>query len=223
MKTAFVHARMEPQTKRKAEGVLAKLGISPTEAIRIFYRQISLRGGLPFPELQALLKECRAKLDEAAEAKAKRVVSLATQYDNALLRLQRERTRKGELDKATAIQEARKTLAETDILTAARALLAETSSPPEPAPPQPPPPTVDEAAERFKVVGTWRKADTGTIFVIRADGTVLTPRAQSQKYRSGKWTLKNKQFTLIYQDEEIHLEFANDDLLVGRWSLRTQK
>ena len=48
MKTAIVHARIEPQTKRKAEGVLHKLGISPTEAIRIFYRQISLRGGLPF-------------------------------------------------------------------------------------------------------------------------------------------------------------------------------
>ena len=39
---------MEPQTKRKAEGVLHNLGISPTEAIRIFYRQITLRGGLPF-------------------------------------------------------------------------------------------------------------------------------------------------------------------------------
>lgn len=39
---------MEPQTKRKAEGVLHKLGLTPTEAIRIFYRQIALRGGLPF-------------------------------------------------------------------------------------------------------------------------------------------------------------------------------
>ncbi len=48
MKTAVVHARIEPQTKRKAEGILRKLGITPTEAIRIFYRQISLRGGLPF-------------------------------------------------------------------------------------------------------------------------------------------------------------------------------
>lgn len=48
MKTAVVHARIEPQTKRKAESVLSKLGITPTEAIRIFYRQISLRGGLPF-------------------------------------------------------------------------------------------------------------------------------------------------------------------------------
>ncbi len=49
MKTAIIHARIEPQTKRKAEGVLQKLGITPTEAIRIFYQQISLNGGLPFP------------------------------------------------------------------------------------------------------------------------------------------------------------------------------
>jgi DNA-damage-inducible protein J len=48
MKTSVVHARIEPQTKRKAEDVLHKLGLTPTEAIRIFYRQISLRGGLPF-------------------------------------------------------------------------------------------------------------------------------------------------------------------------------
>ena len=49
MKTAIIHARNESQDKQKAEGVLRKLGLTPTEAIRIFYRQISLRGGLPFP------------------------------------------------------------------------------------------------------------------------------------------------------------------------------
>ena len=48
MNTSVVHARIEPQTKREAEAVLRKLGITPTEAIRIFYRQISLHGGLPF-------------------------------------------------------------------------------------------------------------------------------------------------------------------------------
>ena len=48
MKTAVVHARIEPRTKRSAEGILHKLGLSPTEAIRMFYRQITLRGGLPF-------------------------------------------------------------------------------------------------------------------------------------------------------------------------------
>jgi DNA-damage-inducible protein J len=39
----------EPQTKKKAEEILRSLGLTPTEAIRIFYKQISLRGGLPFP------------------------------------------------------------------------------------------------------------------------------------------------------------------------------
>ena len=48
MKTAIIHARIEPHTKREAEDVLQKLGLTPTEAIRLFYRQITLRGGLPF-------------------------------------------------------------------------------------------------------------------------------------------------------------------------------
>jgi len=48
MKTAIIHARIEPQIKRKAEGVLHELGLSPTEAIRIFYRLITLHKGLPF-------------------------------------------------------------------------------------------------------------------------------------------------------------------------------
>jgi len=50
-KIAVVHARVEPGTKKKAESVLRKLGMSPAEAIRLFYRQICLRGGIPFPVL----------------------------------------------------------------------------------------------------------------------------------------------------------------------------
>ncbi len=48
MKTAAVHSRIEPETKEMAEGILRKLGLSPTEAIRLFYTQITLRNGLPF-------------------------------------------------------------------------------------------------------------------------------------------------------------------------------
>ena len=50
-KSVVVHARIEPQTKEKAEEVLRKLGLTPTEAIRLFYHQICLREGLPFPVL----------------------------------------------------------------------------------------------------------------------------------------------------------------------------
>ena len=49
MKTAVIHARIDPQTKQRAEGVLHDLGMTSTEVIRILYRQICLRGGLPFP------------------------------------------------------------------------------------------------------------------------------------------------------------------------------
>lgn len=48
-KTAIIQARIEPDTKQKAEAVLKRLGLSPTDAIRLFYRQIALRKGLPFP------------------------------------------------------------------------------------------------------------------------------------------------------------------------------
>ncbi|HNR93070.1 MAG TPA: type II toxin-antitoxin system RelB/DinJ family antitoxin [Kiritimatiellia bacterium] len=48
MKTALIHARIEPETKKRAEIVLDRLGMTPTEAIRLFYHQISLRKGLPF-------------------------------------------------------------------------------------------------------------------------------------------------------------------------------
>jgi DNA-damage-inducible protein J len=47
-KTAIVHARVEPATKKEAESLLRRLGLGPTQAIRIFYRQICLRQGLPF-------------------------------------------------------------------------------------------------------------------------------------------------------------------------------
>ena len=47
-KSSVIHARVEPATKQMAEEVLRKLGLSPTAAIRIFYKQICLRRGLPF-------------------------------------------------------------------------------------------------------------------------------------------------------------------------------
>ena len=50
-KSATIHARIESKTKKKAEEVLKKLGMSPTEAIRLYYNQICLRGGIPFPVL----------------------------------------------------------------------------------------------------------------------------------------------------------------------------
>lgn len=47
-KTASVRARIEPSVKKRAETVLHKIGISPSEAINVFYRRIASDKGMPF-------------------------------------------------------------------------------------------------------------------------------------------------------------------------------
>lgn len=48
MKTATVRARLEPGLKEEAEGILGQVGLTTTEAITLFYRQVVLHHGLPF-------------------------------------------------------------------------------------------------------------------------------------------------------------------------------
>lgn len=48
MKDAIVRARVTPRLKEEAESVFEGLGISTTEAIRMFLTQVKLRRGLPF-------------------------------------------------------------------------------------------------------------------------------------------------------------------------------
>lgn len=45
----MIRARIEPDLKARAEHVLGRLGLKPSEAIRLFYAQIDLAGGIPFP------------------------------------------------------------------------------------------------------------------------------------------------------------------------------
>lgn len=63
--TAVIHANIDPDTKDATERILATLGMSPSEAIRLFYRQIALRGEFPL-ELRvpnALTAETLTKAD----------------------------------------------------------------------------------------------------------------------------------------------------------------
>jgi len=45
--TATVHARLDSTTKMKSEAILRQIGMTPTEAVRLLYRQIALRGEFP--------------------------------------------------------------------------------------------------------------------------------------------------------------------------------
>jgi DNA-damage-inducible protein J len=46
-KTAFIRARTEPEVKERAEAVFRGVGLSPSRAVDLFYRQVALRGELP--------------------------------------------------------------------------------------------------------------------------------------------------------------------------------
>ncbi len=48
VKISTVRARIEPRLKEDVEKLFKKMGLSTTEAINLFYRQVKLRNGLPF-------------------------------------------------------------------------------------------------------------------------------------------------------------------------------
>jgi len=48
-KTQMIHARIEPKLKMSAERVFSEIGMSTTEAIRLFLKQVELHRGVPFP------------------------------------------------------------------------------------------------------------------------------------------------------------------------------
>ena len=47
-KTEMIRARVEPDLKHQAEELFSELGLSATEAITLFYKQVTLHRGLPF-------------------------------------------------------------------------------------------------------------------------------------------------------------------------------
>jgi DNA-damage-inducible protein J len=47
-RTALINARTERELKEEVESIFRTLGLSTTEAINIFFRQVKLRKGLPF-------------------------------------------------------------------------------------------------------------------------------------------------------------------------------
>ena len=49
VKTRMIHARIDPRLQASAARVFSKIGISTTEAIRLFLKQVELHKGLPFP------------------------------------------------------------------------------------------------------------------------------------------------------------------------------
>jgi DNA-damage-inducible protein J len=47
-KTAVISARIDSELKHSAEDVFRELGLTTTQAITLFYKQVELERGLPF-------------------------------------------------------------------------------------------------------------------------------------------------------------------------------
>ncbi|MEE8357612.1 MAG: type II toxin-antitoxin system RelB/DinJ family antitoxin, partial [Anaerolineales bacterium] len=47
-KTSTISARIDPNIKKRAEQVFRELGLTSSQAITLFYKQVELQQGLPF-------------------------------------------------------------------------------------------------------------------------------------------------------------------------------
>jgi len=63
-KTAVISARIDPELKRNAEQVFGELGLTASQAITLFYRQVDLYRGLPF-SIRIPNKATRKALEDA--------------------------------------------------------------------------------------------------------------------------------------------------------------
>lgn len=68
---AHINARVDKQMKAKAQKVLAKVGLSTTDAVNLLLHQIVLRNGLPF-DVRVPNRETRAAVAQARRGGGKR-------------------------------------------------------------------------------------------------------------------------------------------------------
>lgn len=74
-KSAVIHTRVQPALKATVEKVLAKLGLSTSEAINLYFSQIALHKGLPF-DVKIPNRATKQAIKEARSGKGMRVMSV---------------------------------------------------------------------------------------------------------------------------------------------------
>ena len=89
-KTAYITARVEPALKASAEDVLQEIGVSTTEAITIFLRQVVLQRGLPF-DVRIPNTATRKAIEELEAGKGKRFATVDGMMKFALRRPKRRK------------------------------------------------------------------------------------------------------------------------------------
>jgi DNA-damage-inducible protein J len=65
-KSSSISARIDPEIKKSAERIFRQLGLTASQAITLFYKQVELRKGIPFP-VELPNEATQAALEEAKE------------------------------------------------------------------------------------------------------------------------------------------------------------
>lgn len=81
-RTETIRARVEPELKSEAEAILKEVGLSSSEAMRLFLHQIVRQRGLPF-EVKIPNAETMAAIEELEAGKGVSVNSLEDLLDDA--------------------------------------------------------------------------------------------------------------------------------------------
>ena len=82
--TAVVKAQLDSKLKGQAEITLKALGLDMTSAIRMFLRQVVMRGAIPFEvSVPKLNDETLAAIADAYAGRVERVGSVAELFQNA--------------------------------------------------------------------------------------------------------------------------------------------
>lgn len=78
--TTMVHVRVDEQTKVEAAATLAAMGLSVSDAVRVFLRRIAVEKALPFP-IRVPNAETQAAMAEADEITRRRNARFAVAED----------------------------------------------------------------------------------------------------------------------------------------------
>jgi DNA-damage-inducible protein J len=81
-RTETIRARVEPALKSEAEVILKKIGLSSSEAMRLFLYQVVQQRGLPF-EVKIPNAKTIAAIEELETGKGIRVNSVEELFDDA--------------------------------------------------------------------------------------------------------------------------------------------
>jgi DNA-damage-inducible protein J len=98
MKASVVRARIDSELKAQAAGVLAACGLELSDAIRLFLRQVVVRGGIPFsvrhaPGVRVVAPERLRAMKRAAQARDRALAARGERSDGQMFLIRPDQAR----------------------------------------------------------------------------------------------------------------------------------